>query len=436
MLGPADAALIAGLNDEERTIHGFPPAELVADRRRTAARVEQVLLPLLGEAVVRQSPLGPEWSSDVDVHAAAMPDASALEAAGWLPLARLLARVGIVSQRWAVVDGGCVVGAVDLVSAPAPAPGEAVLARALRRREVRLREVLELRVLHRAGEELPAEHVALAAAAALERAWGGTDLAAWLAPDSPTIWRDPVALAVEGPFGGMVRRVAGAARRAARPRLVVAFSGVDGSGKSSLAMEVARQLERAGVPTTTVWSRPGMRLGILGRAGMAVRRRRYGATPGVRAVAAGEADVPVRQGFAGWLWATAVAAAYVVDVRRRHASARGIVLYDRHLLDGIVTLDFVYAGVDLRVARRLVRLALPRADAAFYVRVPAEVAVARKPGDSFGEHAVRRQLVGYDDRLPLGPDLVVLEGTRPREALAAEVLRRLAAVPPRYGPRG
>jgi len=169
---------------------------------------------------------------------------------------------------------------------------------------------------------------------------------------------------------------------------------------------------------------------------MAVRRRRYGATPGVRAVAAGEADVPVRQGFAGWLWATAVAAAYVVDVRRQHASARGVVLYDRHLVDGLVTLDFVYAGVDLRTARRLVRLALPRARAGFYVRVPAEVAVARKPGDSFGEHAVRRQLEGYDERLPLAPDLVVLDGTREREALAADVLRHLTAAPRRYGRRG
>lgn len=424
-LSTSDDALIDRVPVDRRARHGLPSADERDDRERTAELAAAVLGQLPG-AAVRVSPLGAAWSSDVDVHVPSSVDPTILTAAGWIAVGPLLRHVGIHADRWAVVDDDRVVGAVDLIASPAPDGVAAVLRRAERRREVRLREVLELRVLHRGGASLPEAHLALSAAATLESALGGNELGRWLPPGSVWTSDDPVPVPRAVTMIEPLRTRAGRVLRRLRPRLVVGFSGVDGSGKSSLTTAVADDLRRAGVPVSLVWARPGMRLGLIGSVGQRIRRRRYGDTPGVRSVAAGAADVPVRAGFAGWLWATLVAAAFVVDVRRRHASSEGVVLFDRHLADAYVTLEFVYAGVRLHEARSLVRWALPRAAASYYVRVPAEVAVARKPGDSFGEHAVQRQLERYVDDTAGISGLVELDGTRPTRELAIEVLRHLA----------
>jgi thymidylate kinase len=63
-------------------------------------------------------------------------------------------------------------------------------------------------------------------------------------------------------------------------------------------------------------------------------------------------------------------------------------MYDRHLLDAQATLDFVYEGVDLGAHRTVVRRGLPKPSLSVYLDVPAEAAVARKPGDMFGEYAL------------------------------------------------
>jgi thymidylate kinase len=120
-----------------------------------------------------------------------------------------------------------------------------------------------------------------------------------------------------------------------------------------------------------------------------------------------------------------VTVAYVRDVRRRHRRAEGIVLYDRHLLDALVTLDFAYEGVDLRLHHGVVRTLLPQAALSFYLDVPADLAVARKPGDLFGRHAVERQLEGYAGRRNGISGLEVLDATRPEEELARTVLLRI-----------
>jgi thymidylate kinase len=123
------------------------------------------------------------------------------------------------------------------------------------------------------------------------------------------------------------------------------------------------------------------------------------------------------------VWALLVTVAFLVGVWRQHSSARGVVLYDRHLVDALATLDFAYEGVDLRLQHRLVRAFLPRADVRLYLDVPAEVSVARKPGDVLGEHAVRSQLAAYDRWLDRVPATVRLDATEPAADLVAEALR-------------
>ena len=68
------------------------------------------------------------------------------------------------------------------------------------------------------------------------------------------------------------------------------------------------------------------------------------------------------------------------------------------------------------------RALLPGADVRIHLDVPAEVAVARKPDDLLGEHAVRRQLAAYEYWLDRFPGTARLDSTQSPTELAAGAL--------------
>ncbi|MGZ6792797.1 MAG: dTMP kinase [Mycobacteriales bacterium] len=415
-----DQELLARLPEQERAAHGVPDPRRGAARARAVQLLETACADLLQDGGVRCSPLGPEWGGDVDVHVRRLPAPARLRALGWLPLDPLLERVGSTGGcRWAVVEDGEVLACADFHLTLVPDPVRAVLARCTDRGEVRLREVLELRALLAAGAALPRSPV-VAAAARVEQHHGGSALLAWRdgLPEA-----GPARL-LRGRLLAPWRRV----RRLRRPRFVVAVSGVDGAGKSTLVRGLEERLRTAAVPVEVIWARPGMTMaGGVYRVAVVVKRLfRQEPVPGVRAVAAGTGQgLRSRRGLVGWAWVVTVTVVYLLDVRRQHLRARGVVLYDRHLYDALATLDFAYEGVDLRVPRALVTRLLPRADLTVYLDLPTGLAVSRKPDDPFGELAVDRQLRSYGvwrDRIRR---LVVLDASGSREQVAQQALAAL-----------
>jgi thymidylate kinase len=424
-LSPDNVELLQRLPTSAWEANGIPTEPLAADREAAAGEAERVLGPYLHSDGLRTSPLGPGWSSDLDLHLQRPVPGAVLAADGWVPLDGLLARVGSPARgRWAVVAEGRVLAGVDLHVGPPPDPVETVVRRCRRLGIVRARETLELRELARQGHRLSPVDPVVRAAAAVEAWLGGDGLAPFRAGRGPT--PPPTMLPGTG-----VRRWWRGLRGFVRPRLGVVVSGVDGSGKSSVVQALADSLRRAGVPTSIVWTRPGMHLpqALVRATSWGKRLLREAPEPGVRRVAGGErpADLATRRGPLGWTWSLVVTAAFLRAVRRDHRRARGVVLFDRHLLDALATLDFVYGSVDLRVHRRLVRWLLPKADRTFYLDVSGDVAVARKPVDSFGRHAVDAQLRRYAELLSALPDVTTVDGGRSVEELSLEILRRISA---------
>ena len=390
------------------------PDRLRAGRRERAAElVADVLADALRPNGLRFSPLGPAWSSDLDAHVERYPGRKDLIERGWVPLDGLLHTIGSAGQgRWGVVEDGRVLAGVDLTLVPVPDPVAGIVDRCRRRREVRAREVLELRALKRTGSKLPSNDV-IEAAARAERALGGDELAD--GPVEPA--EPPVAL------GPAPLRVAARMKPRRHKRFGIALSGVDGSGKSTLGESLAIDLDAAGVPITRVWTRPGMSLKILDTvARLAKKALRQKASPGLREVARG-GEVRSRKGLLGWVWALAVTVSFLTDVRRQWRRARSVVVFDRHLVDALVTLDFAYGGVDLRLQRALVRRFLPRADMTLYLEVDADESVRRKPDDVFGHHAVTRQLELYEIYLKEARGLEVLSGEDDPDVLRTKALR-------------
>jgi thymidylate kinase len=149
--------------------------------------------------------------------------------------------------------------------------------------------------------------------------------------------------------------------------------------------------------------------------------------PGVGLVAAQPGSaLPSRQGVIGWAWSLVVTAHFLGGLRRQHRASTGVVLYDRHIADALATLDFAYEGTDLRLQRWLVQTFCPPAAAVFYLEVPTETALARKPGDMIGEHAIRRQLAAYERWLPRLDRVRRLQASKPPDELVDEALSYLA----------
>jgi thymidylate kinase len=354
------------------------------------------------------------------VHLADRPDDQLLLAHGWLRLSGLLRRLGHPgADRWAIRVDGVVCGAADFHQAPAADAVHAVLDRAARRREVRLREVLELRALARSMARFPPRHPALAAAAAVEAGHGGDLLRQWLKGEPQ---RGPVRLP-----RSRLPSPAAMRRRAVPHRFVVALSGVDGSGKSTTARRLAADLRAAGIPVAAVWTRPGMGLGpLVIMARLLKRLARNESAPALREMASGpDARPPSRRGAVGWVWTLAVTLAFLADVWHQHLRASGVVLYDRHLLDALATLEVLYRGTGLGLSCALVRRLLPRADVTLYLRVPAEVAWARKPDEAFQEYAVHAQVAVYEELVSRLPQIVVLDGQTAPATLSSQALEHL-----------
>ena len=417
---PEDQSLLEALPESSRVINGVPDPEQAAARERAVTIVEAALGELGSQAELRVSPLGAGWSTDIDVHMDSLPDADRLQSLGWLPLSRF-SRNPAESTRWAVTDGSELLASVDLHTSTAPEPVSAVLARCRRRGEVRAREVLELRVLARSGETLPTDPI-VAIAADVERGLGGDELARWAGGSRSQTKEAPAELSVS-----RLAPVKRFLRRRTQNKNVIAISGVDGAGKSTLADALTVNLNRAGLEVTRVWARPGMEMRTVKALARALKKLRgKESVSAVRKVARGETEGRLprsRKGLVGWVWALLVTLSYVTRVRSAHRRGGRVVVYDRHLLDALVTLDFVYGSVNLSLQRALVRVLVPKAATTLYLEIPAETAISRKQSVVFGEHAVRRQLELYEQKAREVSNLVEVDATLPTDVLIGEALR-------------
>jgi hypothetical protein len=435
---------------------------------RARELAESTLGPLRDAVAMPWSAIGTAWSRDVDVLVArpALADVErALREAGFLELNGLLERLGRGDphvRRYAAVDDGELLGGVDptvvlhdggpwaddAVSRAIPGgPGRlAALAPAdqLRRRAAKaaaerrptLRAVLELQALLFSHPDLELSGVAAAAAhrcARLEADLGGpgplTGAVAGLSPRPNRWW--------------LGARVAGArvrvARRLVRRNVVVSFSGIDGSGKSTQAALLVESLRRGGVPSEQVWARLGFSGSRLLSAGARLGQRllpagSHSAQPRRAAGVAGERDrTPLtRRGPLGWSWALGVTADYVRRPRRALRHARGeVVVFDRGTPDALVDLEEGFAGeLDLSLQRRLVqRLAVP-ADLIVHLRLTPAAAIERKQ-DLFAEQVLERYAARLEEVLGGFSPVLTLEASRPASEITLAVLRTLCErIPP------
>jgi thymidylate kinase len=225
---------------------------------------------------------------------------------------------------------------------------------------------------------------------------------------------------------------------APRPRhgMVVAFSGLDGAGKSTQAESLRTTLDTLGHEAVVIWSplgqsavtsaiaNPVKRALSLLRFGPFARVAERSATGSVMA-ASGEGGGSGAGSAVRVAWATFVALVNALSLRAaglRHLPHGRVVIFDRHVLDSIVRLRAVYGPTRrFRVQLALLKLVAPRAQLAYLLDLSPDSSVRRKDDRwNLDQLRLHSELYREESRRL---DVRVLDAARPREELCAEIAR-------------
>jgi hypothetical protein len=344
------------------------------ERSATIAAVTAALGPLASAVALSNAGWRLACSRDVDllVPAALLDEVAARLEVSLLPLPAWSGRDGCAFAR---IEYGSAIDLVDVavVDAHSIAPlGEglanlttaAAVARVHRRvdaKGMRLADVIDLRLL---GAQ--------------------ASVAGRVAPDE--------AAAVRPRHFDAPRRLAWTIRH---PTPRIAFSGIDGSGKTTHVNALAQSLLRLNLPFVVLWNRPGFsELRVLDSIARPVKKLLRSDPRPVLQRRTPEADeqasqaVPVsRRGLVGWGWLLIITSEFIVRARGAlldQKATGGVVIFERHLLDAVVDIRWQYPRVRYRFHLFLLRHLLPGVAVTIRLVVPGSMATARKPDDVFG----------------------------------------------------
>jgi thymidylate kinase len=233
-------------------------------------------------------------------------------------------------------------------------------------------------------------------------------------------------------------RVEANVRRPRAPK-VVAFSGLDGSGKSTQVLALKRTLEALGVEAVVEWKPLGHNTSI-----RLLRRVMKTAVAKARRIEPSELDaikVPGRSLMAGpqpalldhqnivltHVWATAVgvaSAAHYRSVVLRSFGTGRVVIFDRYALDTVAQLRFFYGEQHgFAVQRFLVNTICPKPMLAVLLEVPGAVALARKPEQYDLAQLEAQARLLHEESARLGVHAITAAGSA--QEISEEVARNL-----------
>ena len=161
--------------------------------------------------------------------------------------------------------------------------------------------------------------------------------------------------------------------------MIIALSGVDGSGKTTQIELLAQALEEAGYDPAVVWFRPGYSE-LMDWIRSAVRRRKPDLLPTSTQSAARQRAFSKPSVRAAWIGMALSDVLLNLAGRIRLLESRGkVVICDRYLFDSMLDLDLRFD--EFRrikpVVERALGLVVPRPDVSMLLMVPRDVMHAR-----------------------------------------------------------
>jgi thymidylate kinase len=213
--------------------------------------------------------------------------------------------------------------------------------------------------------------------------------------------------------------------------VVVALSGLDGSGKSTQAEALRDHLEGAGIATAVAWTKLGgttWAATVSGRVKDLLGLSRPVSSTPPRTYASGARDDVVDTGTLlrrrsralTWAWTLLLVVDNIRAHRRVVRQDAAVVVCDRYVLDSVAQLRHRYGDRPYRLHTLLLRRLSPVPASAWFLDVPPAVARARKP-EQFGLAELESLAACYRSAsAALGVPRV--DGEAPAEALTAALV--------------
>lgn len=210
----------------------------------------------------------------------------------------------------------------------------------------------------------------------------------------------------------------------ARPGSIIAVSGLDGAGKSTVVSDLDAVLRQCEVPVRRVWSRGGFTRGA-GFLKRSARRAlpRHVPPPAARDRKAAWLARPVPGALFAMFVVTEMGLRLLARVRLPRALGRTIVC-DRYVQDAAAEMEsrLGTGRAVVRAAARVLPAWAPRPHLAVLLRLGADEAVRRKPDE--GDPRELRRRAEALDRLARAHGMVVLDASRPLDDVRGEVVER------------
>ncbi len=212
---------------------------------------------------------------------------------------------------------------------------------------------------------------------------------------------------------------------------LVCITGIDGTGKTTLARNTAAALNRRGLPAVYIYGRTypvlSRALMALGRAALLRSKDQWRDYAGYTA----DKKRTMRSPLLAAIYTITILIDYYIQIWLKllpHLFTRRIVVSDRYIYDTVISDLTVHLGYSPAQTARAIALglrALPAPLLTILIDVPEEVAFARK--DDVPHIDYLRERRGWYARLRDRPEVAQFDGQRPPDALAQQLVAAVVA---------
>ncbi|PID27540.1 MAG: hypothetical protein CSB55_08675 [Candidatus Cloacimonadota bacterium] len=230
-------------------------------------------------------------------------------------------------------------------------------------------------------------------------------------------------------FGGLADRfIQLKLKVAAHPNLVVSFSGVDGSGKSTHINNLRKAFDKCGVKTEYYWNRAGS-MPFTTAALKLYRFLKYGKTEKKDIIKSENTDASVmpKNNTTSGLWRFLTILDMIVwyNIKLRFFSYKGrVIITDRYIMDNIIDIEMAANNPDInRFIYKIVRKLIPELDRQIFISLSPQTIIDRGCDERREEIELKHKL--YSELIKKDENILIIDNEKDISDASSEIINKV-----------